>query len=335
MADDAAKAPPAPDGWQHVIPQDRTYQFLFPKDPQMIGYTSRKFTVRGIRAEVQMNYCRTRDDVYFDVEGATLTGRGVSGLKVDDMFEIMLEGQKQQRFTVSESKETTIGKAKARECRMRKDNVRCRAVLLVNKNRVIQLRVMAADDSMLDSDRANAFFQSLTILKDSPTDYTKEEAAESEQRAKEAMEKFGFKWTLKTEEMFAPEKPVIGLIHGREFKPDSIVLETGGTLRFRQGDKQSPDGEVRIVMFASPKDKFDNRTIEVNHARKSGNAPTILLSTKDPGSRTPKTSSFDKYAMKLSFGAKGPGGMVPCTIYLCSSDADKSFMAGKFRVMVK
>src|SRR5207302_1507007 len=151
-------------------------------------------------------------------------------------------------------------KAKAREYRLRKNDTHCRNVLLVAKNRVFKMRVRATDESKLDSDQANTFFQSFSILKDSPEAETKEEAAETEQRAKEALAKYGFKWTLKPEEMTAPDKPVIGLIHGREFKPDSIVLESGGTLRFRQGAKQSPDGDVRIVMFTSPKDKFENRT---------------------------------------------------------------------------
>ena len=150
------------------------------------------------------------------------------------------------------------------------------------------------------------------------------------------MAKFGFKWTLKTEEMTAPDKPLVGLIHGREFKPDSIVLEAGGNLRFRQGAKANPEVDVRIVMFSSPKDKFENRTIEIKPDRKSGKMPTILLTTHDPATRIPTTSSsFDKYAMKLHFGAKGPDGMVPCTIYLCSSDANKSFMAGKFTLPAK
>ena len=112
-ATSSADHPPAPDGWQFMLPKDSTYQFLFPKDWRSRGNTSRKFTARGIRAEVLMNYCETRDDVFFDVEGATLTGRGVSSLKVDDMVEIMLEGERQQGFTVGEPKETTIGKAKA------------------------------------------------------------------------------------------------------------------------------------------------------------------------------------------------------------------------------
>lgn len=332
----SADTPPAPAGWKYIQPKDRTYQFLFPTDTKTIGYEIRKFTVRGIRGDVMNDYCQTRNDVFFDVAGATLSGRGVNSLKVEEMYEIMLEDQKKHGFTVvGESKEATIGKAKAREVRMRKDNVRCRAMLLANKNRVIQLRIMAADDATLDGDRANTFFQSFTILKDTPTSETKEEAEVTEQRKKEAIEKFGFKWTLKTEEMTAPDQPVVGLIHGREFKPDSVVLESGGNLRFRQGSKQSPEGDVRIVMFSSPKDKLENRTIEVNPASKSGKTPTILLSTRDPSSRVPKTSSFDKYAMKLTFGAKGPDGMVPCTIYLCSSDADKSFMAGRFAVKAK
>jgi hypothetical protein len=89
-------------------------------------------------------------------------------------------------------------------------------------------------------------------------------------------------------------------------------------------------------MFTRPNDKFENRTIEIRPGRNTGGVPTILFTMKDPSKGVPTTSSpFDKYAMKLSFGTKGADGMVPCTIYLCASDEKKSFMAGKFKVMVK
>jgi hypothetical protein len=283
-----------------------------------------------------MNYCTLRDDTFFDVECATLTGRALSGLKVDDLYEVMLEGERQQGFTIGEPKETTIGKTKAREYRLRKENTRCRGVLLVDKNRVFEMRVCAADESKLDSELANTFFQSFSILKESPEAESKEDAAKAEERAKEAMAKFGFKWTLKPEEMTAPDKPVVGLIHGKEFNPDAITLEAGGILRFRQGTKATPEAEVRIVIFTSPKDKFEDRTIEIRPDRKSGNTPTILFTTHDPTTRTPTTNSFfDKYAMKLHFGAKGSDGMVSCTICLCTSDGNKSFVAGKFTLPSK
>ncbi len=283
-----------------------------------------------------MNYCTLRDGTYFDVEGATLTGRGLGSLKIDDLYEIMLEGEKQQGITVGEPKETTIGNAKAREYRMRKGNTRGRAVLLVNKNRVFELRVRSEDESKLDSDQTKTFFQSFSILKESPEAESKEDAASAEQRAKEAIAKFGFKWTLKSEEMTAPDQPVTGLIHGKEFKPDSIVVETGGILRFRQGAEKTPEAEVRVFMFSSPKDKFEDRKIEIKLGRNSGIVPTLILTTHDPATRIPTNNSFfDKYAMKLHFGAMGSDGIAPCTIYLCTSDANKSFMAGKFTLPAK
>jgi len=335
QADDPGP-PGAPEGWKWVVVKDRTYQFLFPEKFRSLGYESRKFTARGIRAEVQVNYGKPQDGIFFELQGATLSGRGVSSLKVDDMYAIMLEGEKQHGFTIGDSKETSLGKYKAREYRMRKDDLRCRSILTVINKRVFEMRVGSLDEADLDNDRANVFLQSLTILKDSPEAESKEDSEKAEERAKEAMEKFGFKWTLKLEEMTPPEKPLIGLIHGREFRPDSIVLETGGTLRFRQGPLTSPDTDVRIVMFSSPKDKFENRGIEIKPGSNPGKAPTIILTTRDPSARVPTTdSAFDKYAMKLSFGAKGPDGMIPCTIYLCMADKKKSFMAGKFALPAK
>jgi hypothetical protein len=334
LADD--QGPPAPEGWKWVLVKDRTYQFLYPKQYRSLGYTSRKFTARGIRAEVQVDYGTPQDGTIFELQGATLLGRGVSDLKDDDRYAIMLEGENQQGFTIGEAKEITLGKNKAREYRMHKNDLRCRSVMTVVNKRVFEMRVGSTDESKLDTDQANTFLQSLTILKDSPEAESKEEAEKSEERAKEAMEKLGFKWTLTLEEMTPPDKHVSGLIHGREFRPDSIVLETGGILRFRQGSLTSPDADVRIAMFSSPKDKFENRTIEIKPGRNSGTVPTIILTTREPSARVPTTdSAFDKYAMKLSFGAKGPDGMVPCRIYLCMADKKKSFMAGKFALPAK
>lgn len=334
--DDPKPPQTAPDGWEFVLPKDRTYQFLFPKGWKSRGNTSRKFTARGIRAEVLINYCTLRDETFFDMQGATLAGRGLSGLKVDDLYEIMLEGERQQGFTSGEPKETTIGNTKAREYRMRKDDTRCRGVFLVDKHRVFEMRICAADESKLDTDQAKTFFESFSILKDSPDAESREDAAKAEQRAKESMEKFGFKWTLKLDEMTAPDKPVAGLIHGKEFKPDTIVREAGGIVRFRQGPKATPDAEVRIVIFTGPKDKFEDRTIDIKPGRNTGSVPTLILTTHDPASRIPTTDSyFDKYAMKLHFGSKGADDMVSCTIYLCTPDTNKSFMAGKFKLPAK
>jgi hypothetical protein len=328
--------PPAPDGWQYVIPKDQSYRFLFPTLTRSIGYTSRKFTARGFRAEVLINYCTLRDDTtYFEVQGATFTGRGVGGLKADDLYDLMIEGEKQLGFTVGESKDFLLGKTKAREYRMKKGDRHFRSVLVAEKNRVFELKITSRDETKLESDQANTFFQSFVVLKGGLESASKEPSAKAAEKARATMEKLGFKWTLNVAEMTAPDKPVTGLIHDREFKPDSITREAISNLRFRQGPASAPEIEVRIIMFFSPSDKLENRTIEVHPGRKSAKDPTVLLSSTDPATRRPKSSSFDQYAMKLTFGPRGADGLVPCTIYLCSSDETKSLLAGKFSLPAK
>lgn len=336
-ADDSPK-PTAPSGWQTVFPRDRTYEFLFPKETRGIGSTSRKFTARGIRAEVLVDYCTTHDGISFNVEAAALSGLKLilGNLKDDELYEIMLEGERQQRFIIGNSKDVAIGKRPAREYRLSKDNIRCRVLLLTVRNRVFMLRVSAGDESKLDTDQANTFFQSFAILKESPEEAKKELTARKEARVTAAMEKLGFRWTLRIEEMAAPDKPVAGLVRGQDFKPDSIVRDASGDIVLRQGAGSPPDIQVRIVLFAKPNETFENRTIEVKPGVKSASSRSLIFTTHDPETHDRTTSTFfDKFAMKLTFGARDADGMVTCSVYLCTADDHKSFVAGSFKLPAK
>jgi len=56
----------------------------------------------------------------------------------------------------------------------------------------------------------------------------------------------------------------------------------------------------------------------------------------DKDLRVPKSETvMNRYALKLTFGAKDANGDIPGTIYLCTSDAAKSFLAGSFTAKAK
>jgi hypothetical protein len=89
---------------------------------------------------------------------------------------------------------------------------------------------------------------------------------------------------------------------------------------------------VIIYLNLKPNESLEGRTFEINPAQRTpGLKPSIHLTGKPPDSRAPKREiATDKYALKLTFEAKAADGSIPGTIYLCTSDPARSFIAGKF-----
>jgi hypothetical protein len=136
--------------------------------------------------------------------------------------------------------------------------------------------------------------------------------------------------------MNPPDGPAVGVILGREFKPDLVTLR-GSRLLFRQGEKGAfADAEVALTLPLKG-ESVENKAYEIKAASANPvSSPIVALATMPEGSRVPKTETFmNRYALKLNFGAKGDDGMVPGTIYLCTPDTGKSFFAGKFTVKGK
>jgi hypothetical protein len=340
-AQDAPKwdPPKPPEGWKAVVSKDGAYRFFIPNAAGRSGTRERTMNAGGLRARVLVNYYTLKDGTKLEIQAAALSGPAMKGVSAADAMTAFLDGEKEDGYTASEPKDVTVGDIKAKEYRLNKDKLSRRMVMFVAKPRVFELNVEADDPAKLDTETADTFLKSLVLV---PADVlkaqAKERAAKDAEKNKENQEKYGVKWTTNLADMTPPDAPALGVIRGKEFKPDSVALQPGGRLVFRQGEKGAfAEGEVSIVLWLKGGESVENKKYEVKAAANSATGtPHVTLSTMPAGARIPKSETFlNRYAMKLTFGAKDENGDIPGTIYLCTPDSNKSFLAGRFTVKAK
>jgi hypothetical protein len=340
LADESKwQPPPVPDGWKRVGGKDGTYQFAYPPGTKRTGTRERTFSAGGLRGRWQINYCLLKDDTLMEVQMAVLSGARLRGMTYGDLINTTLDAEREDGFQVSEPKEVTAGELKGKEYRLTKDKVVRRTVFFAAKPRIYVLNVGAEDSAKLDGETATTFLNSLVLV---PAEVVKarakEKAAKDEQAGQENLEKYGVKWTNSLKDMNPPDAPALGVIRGKEFKPDSVTIQPGNWLVFRQGEKGAfADVEVKIWLLPKAGESIENKTYEIGPAgAKAGSTPHVQVSTMPANRRVPQTESFlNRYAMKLTLGAKEADGSIPGTIYLCTPDSGKSFLAGKFTATAK
>ncbi len=337
LAQDKKWEPPAvPNGWRSVTSKDGVYMFAAPKEARRTGTRERSYTTGGIRVRVQVDYFVLNDGTEMTMQSASVTGAAVKGLTENDLTDIWLNTEKEAGYTVSDPKEVTVGKIKAREYRMTKGGVSRRVVLFATPPRIFLMDVAAAGQNQLDTKAADTFLSSFVLV---PPDVmraaAKDKSDKNQQAAKAGQEKVGVKWTLNLKAMTFPDAPVVGLIRGREFRPDKIELDPAGTLVFRQGQGFFADVQVDIVLFLKPGEALANKTITIAPANfNPAGSPHLRLSTLAPNGKVPDTDPIlSNYALKLTFSAKDKDGYTTGRIYLCTSDAAKSVLAGNFTVI--
>jgi hypothetical protein len=338
LAQDAKwEPPPTPEGWKAVVSKDGRYRFAVPKDAKGGGTRDRTFSTRGFRAAIQINYTRLSDGTVLEAGSATLSGADLRGKTVDQVLDFMIDYEKEQGFKASEPKEVTVGDIKAREYRVSNDKVSKRVVLFGVKPRVFSLEVQSSDPAKLDTETANTFLKSFVLVPDAVVKAAAKERAEKQSAAgKENMEKYGAKWTADLKEMTPPDAPAVGVIRGREFKPDTVTLQPGGRLVFREGSGTFANAEVELWLILKPNESVENKTYEVGRGVRAAVTPHVRIATLPEGAKVPRQESFvANYSLKLTFGAKDNDGAIPGTIYLCTPDAARSFFAGKFSAKAK
>lgn len=330
--------PPTPDGWKAVVSKDGRYRFVVPKDAVKSGTRERNFSTRAFKAAVLVNYATLKDGTVLEVQAATLGGTGLKGKTTAQVLELFVQAERDDGYKVSAPKEVKVGEIKAREYRLSNGKQQRRLVLFAVKPRVFTLEVAATDASKLDTEAADTFLKSLVLVPDEVVRAQAKERADKQAAAdKGNTAKYGAKWTADLKEMTPPDAPAVGLVRGREFKPDSVTLQAGGWLSFKQGSGRFPAVEVSLVLTGlKPNESVANKTYEVGKGTSPALSPHIRLSTLPAGAKVPKTEPFvTGYALKLTFGAKDKDGSIPGTIYLCTPDAARSWVAGKFTVKEK
>jgi hypothetical protein len=167
--DPSAKVPKAPDGWQYITAKDGSYRFLFPTKTRRSGSREQSSKRGDLSVKAQINYCELPDGTALLISVERLSGPALRGLKIGDVYNLTVEGIKQKGWEVSEPKAFPIGKEKAREYFITKDNIVQRKILLILRDaRAFDLTVVAGDKAKVTSPTANTFLKSLTLIPKTP-----------------------------------------------------------------------------------------------------------------------------------------------------------------------
>jgi hypothetical protein len=165
----AAGVPKAPKGWKYIAAKDGSYQFLFPTDTPRQGSRERSFQRGDLRGKSQSNYCVLRDGTLLTVTVTDLDGAALQGLKVRQVYDILIDADKEGNNEVSEPQDVMLGQLKAKEYVVTDSRSVRRVVLSVGKGRVYQLSVAAANKAKTTGETADTFLKSLTVTsKDAP-----------------------------------------------------------------------------------------------------------------------------------------------------------------------
>jgi hypothetical protein len=156
--------PKAPTGWKVVQGGDGTYQFFFPAKTTRAGSRTRTIKTSKFSGTAQVTYALTKDGTQYTVEAVNVSGPALKGLKIGDLYDIMIESAKEGGATVSEPQEIQAGKLKGREIAVTKGaDVRREAIFVID-NRLISLNIASKNKVVTTSDDATAFLKSLFPL---------------------------------------------------------------------------------------------------------------------------------------------------------------------------
>lgn len=167
-AEKTAPPPEAPKGWKYETAKDGGYRFLFPTETMRAGTRQQSFRRPRLVGQSQVNYCFLKDDTALAVASTTLSGPALKGLKIADVYKLMMDLDKEGGVEVSEPKEFVVGKLKGQEYFVPKAQAVQRKVLLVVKGRVYELTVTAPDKEKTTSATADTFLKSFVITPKAP-----------------------------------------------------------------------------------------------------------------------------------------------------------------------
>lgn len=133
-------------------------------------------------------------------------------------------------------------------------------------------------------------------------------------------------WSLALGTNALPETPAAGRIHGQDFISERCTFRDG-SLMLRAGTKGAVEFGVFINFSGAQPEALAGQTINVStNAEK---AAKVSLRWKDADGVVQKANYDAGYAMRLEFGALA-NNHLPGKIYLCTPDAERSYLLGSF-----
>ena len=128
-----------------------------------------------------------------------------------------------------------------------------------------------------------------------------------------------------------PDLPAAGRIHGQDFIVERANFQNG-TLTLRRGTRGPVDFGITINFNGAQAEALVAQTINVSTNTDEAARVTLRWDTDVNSGR----NSFDGgYALHLEFGLLDNNNHLPGKIYLCTPDAEKSYLAGTFNIEVR
>jgi DNA-directed RNA polymerase subunit RPC12/RpoP len=137
-------------------------------------------------------------------------------------------------------------------------------------------------------------------------------------------------WRLNLEQASIPATPVAGRIHGLDFIIERASFQNG-TLTLRRGTRGPVDFGLTVNFSGALAEALSAQTIQVTTNTEEAARVTLRWSSDASSGRDSYNAG---YAMRLEFGPL-ESGRLPGRIYLCTPDADKSYLVGAFTAEVR
>ena len=136
-------------------------------------------------------------------------------------------------------------------------------------------------------------------------------------------------WMLTLDQAVIPNGPVVGRIHGQDFIIERANFQNG-VLTLRAGTKGALEFGAQVNFSGAQPEALAGQTINVS--ADADKAALVSLRWKDANGAQ-KDNYNVGYALRLEFGALA-NNKLPGKIYLCTPDAEKSYLVGKFTAAV-
>ena len=137
-------------------------------------------------------------------------------------------------------------------------------------------------------------------------------------------------WMLNLDAAAIPDSPAAGRIHGQDFIIERASFQNG-TLTLREGTRGSVDFGITINFSGARIEALVAQTVNVTTNTEEAARVTLRWNNDANSGRV----SFDSgYAMRLEFGIL-ENNHLPGKIYLCTPDAEKSYLLGTFDTEVR
>jgi hypothetical protein len=134
------------------------------------------------------------------------------------------------------------------------------------------------------------------------------------------------RWMLSLDAVTIPDSTVAGRIHGRDFICDRAILQ-GGTLTLRG----ATDLGATINFGGVLPEALAGQSINV--ATNAEKAARVILRWKE-GNLSLRENFTNGYALRIEFGQLA-GNRMPGKVYLCTPDAEKSYITGNFNAEIR